>query len=502
MKLISALALMSFTLAIPASAPAQIVNIWGKVDTVTAGEFDDLNPSIAHNVYASSPGGFIWLVFERHTSAESQIAARKFNRASGTWDSAVVVLSSRLPAEEQRNPDYSDMSYYNAGTGSRVMRLAAWQVRKDHRWQIYYSTLNDSASSWSAPSLLVSDSLDNTGVQIRPILDSAVIITWKRANTVMGLVKTISTGTPAETLAVSSSDSLEYDVSSRYGVTGVIWTSSVQGKMTPLYRTLSRYSLLQFSVPETVQVASPCFTPHLAISQTPDPTFLFETQGSGRRDAVYFINFAAPYGSLSGDPFSDNRNARSFNFPIITKQAGSVQNWIPSFLGLVVYEKYRGLDSSLVFVYGAEGDTVRTPGHNWNALVSSQPFSAQSGQSVLVVWESNRSGRAHIYCRTVPLFIGAISHDPPVPLAYQLLQNYPNPFNPSTTIRYALPSRAHVRLCVFNTLGQQVAVLQNGETDAGYHEVKFDGTNFATGVYFYSLQAGGFVQTRKLILIK
>jgi hypothetical protein len=318
----------------------------------------------------------------------------------------------------------------------------------------------------------------------------------------MGLVKTISTGTPAETLAVSSSDSLEYDVSSRYGVTGVIWTSSVQGKMTPLYRTLSRYSLLQFSVPETVQVASPCFTPHLAISQTPDPTFLFETQGSGRRDAVYFINFAAPYGSLSGDPFSDNRNARSFNFPIITKQAGSVQNWIPSFLGLVVYEKYRGLDSSLVFVYGAEGDTVRTPGHNWNALVSSQPFSAQSGQSVLVVWESNRSGRAHIYCRTVPLFIGAISHDPPVPLAYQLLQNYPNPFNPSTTIRYALPSRAHVRLCVFNTLGQQVAVLQNGETDAGYHEVKFDGTNFATGVYFYSLQAGSFVQTRKLILIK
>jgi hypothetical protein len=55
---------------------------------------------------------------------------------------------------------------------------------------------------------------------------------------------------------------------------------------------------------------------------------------------------------------------------------------------------------------------------------------------------------------------------------------------------------------VFNTLGQQVGVLQNGETDAGYHEVKFDGTNFATGVYFYSLQAGSFVQTRKLILIK
>ena len=89
-----------------------------------------------------------------------------------------------------------------------------------------------------------------------------------------------------------------------------------------------------------------------------------------------------------------------------------------------------------------------------------------------------------------------------VPATYVLAQNYPNPFNPSTIIRYGLPSRSHVTLTVFNTLGQQVAVLQDGEQEAGYHEAVFDASGLASGVYVYRLTAGDFVQARKLILVR
>jgi len=89
-----------------------------------------------------------------------------------------------------------------------------------------------------------------------------------------------------------------------------------------------------------------------------------------------------------------------------------------------------------------------------------------------------------------------------VPKVFQLSQNYPNPFNPSTTIRYGLPQRAQVSLKVYNTLGQLVTTLVNVEQGAGYHEVKFDGSNLASGVYFYRLQAETYVETRKFLLLR
>jgi hypothetical protein len=88
------------------------------------------------------------------------------------------------------------------------------------------------------------------------------------------------------------------------------------------------------------------------------------------------------------------------------------------------------------------------------------------------------------------------------PNAYALMRNFPNPFNPSTTIRYAMPERARVTLTVFNALGEQVAVLQDGEQGPGYHEVQFNAAGSPSGVYFCRMQAAGFVQTSTLLLLK
>jgi hypothetical protein len=85
---------------------------------------------------------------------------------------------------------------------------------------------------------------------------------------------------------------------------------------------------------------------------------------------------------------------------------------------------------------------------------------------------------------------------------YQLSQNYPNPFNPSTSIDFNLPSQGFVSLKIFDLAGKEVADLVNGNLNAGQYKYTFDASELSTGVYFYKLQSGDFVQTRKMTLIK
>ncbi|MBI5021691.1 MAG: VCBS repeat-containing protein [Ignavibacteriales bacterium] len=89
-----------------------------------------------------------------------------------------------------------------------------------------------------------------------------------------------------------------------------------------------------------------------------------------------------------------------------------------------------------------------------------------------------------------------------LPKKFTLGQNYPNPFNPTTVIQYELPVQSHVTLSVYNIMGQRVAVLVDQVQDAGYREATFDGSKFSSGVYFYRLQAGSFIDTKKLLLLK
>jgi hypothetical protein len=89
-----------------------------------------------------------------------------------------------------------------------------------------------------------------------------------------------------------------------------------------------------------------------------------------------------------------------------------------------------------------------------------------------------------------------------IPDEYSISQNYPNPFNPVTTIKYQIPELSFVTIKVFDVLGNEITVLVNEEKSMGSYEVELDGTTLPSGVYFYRIQAGDFIQTKKMVLMK
>jgi len=141
-----------------------------------------------------------------------------------------------------------------------------------------------------------------------------------------------------------------------------------------------------------------------------------------------------------------------------------------------------------------------------NSADSYNPSVAVSGTVVNVVWEDNRDGNSDIYYKRDPTgnVTGIEDIGSEFPEEFRLAQNYPNPFNPSTLISYQLPVSCYVTLKVFDVLGNEVATLVDEYKPAGIYNVEFRMQNLelSSGIYFYQLTAGDFIQTKKMLMIK
>ena len=100
------------------------------------------------------------------------------------------------------------------------------------------------------------------------------------------------------------------------------------------------------------------------------------------------------------------------------------------------------------------------------------------------------------------LLIGVENEIAEIPALYLLEQNYPNPFNPSTNINYHIPFESHVSIKVFDILGKEVAHLVNEKHQPGSYKVEFNAKNLSSGIYIYTIQAGDFMQSRKMLVMK
>jgi predicted lipoprotein with Yx(FWY)xxD motif len=130
---------------------------------------------------------------------------------------------------------------------------------------------------------------------------------------------------------------------------------------------------------------------------------------------------------------------------------------------------------------------------------------SNGNQGAIVVWQDFRSGTNFDIYNTGFNTSGLVSiGNNGITTAddYILSQNYPNPFNPSTKISYNIPQSGNVKLTVYDALGHMVSSLVNQSQNAGNYEVEWNASSFATGVYFYKLEAGSFVSTKQMILVK
>jgi hypothetical protein len=213
----------------------------------------------------------------------------------------------------------------------------------------------------------------------------------------------------------------------------------------------------------------------------------------------------------SGLPFSGRYSLLAANGPALFAEGNGLMrstdsgaNWTPVFSGsfsiwtILVSNSTVFAGTSAGIFWSSDNGTTWRGGTNglptiWEGTITGLAVSGQN--LVATTW-------CGIYRTKLSYITGVRTSSSSIPETVELGQNFPNPFNPTTTIRYALPERSHVNLTVFNTLGQQVSALVNEIQDAGHHDVRFDGSGLASGVYFYRLQAGDFVQSKKLIVLR
>jgi hypothetical protein len=138
----------------------------------------------------------------------------------------------------------------------------------------------------------------------------------------------------------------------------------------------------------------------------------------------------------------------------------------------------------------------------WISSASPTMFISRGYQSGVSTYPPSSSERTVFYVSSFFTFIDDVDSRPDFPVEFSLSQNYPNPFNPTTRIEYAIPKTSHVSLKVFDLLGRQVATLVDELQGSGFKSVEFDANGLASGVYLYRIQADGFTQTKKLILLR
>ncbi len=497
---------------------------WRMVDSVTSGNFDDHNPQLDHGGLGiwRTWAPFEWLVFERQSDTQSAVCAMKVESCSVVppltvpWDSSVTIISSGPSYLLKKYPDIcTDFKTINAGVGDSVIAqtLAVWlemdtrYARPIDSWDVYISYSTGNENVWSIPQLLTNNGEE---VKVRPLSDSSFILIWKTDRTLMFTTFWNGIASSPDTLIVTNYDSTEFDCEQvAYPQPTLAWTEKDSlGKVDCLVAQITSLSPVVLSRFDTLSsngnISNPKFMGYYP------RTLTFNVKLGSRLKAVlasrYFDYWLGPWQQvdLAFDSLSDNLNAVTASPPMVLTSSNRSGNGVDTTeitYGLFAWERRSNSDTVIVFM-DFSTDTVKSAGYNSKPAISTYAFAATYYEMFPCVWESNRTGRPHIYGRVGLIGGDAVNQPAHRDPSFELLQNYPNPFNPTTTINYRLSTVSQVTLRVYDILGRVVTTLVNGKQTPGEHSATFDAKGYSSGVYFCRLMAGSVIETRKMLFVK
>jgi hypothetical protein len=145
-------------------------------------------------------------------------------------------------------------------------------------------------------------------------------------------------------------------------------------------------------------------------------------------------------------------------------------------------------------VIGSGGNIIS----NSNNIIVSTVGESFIGKSSNTI-NQNQIGFWYAYQQTT---ITDVEDEEIIPTVFKLEQNYPNPFNPSTKIKFAVPEKSNVLIKVYDILGSEVTTLVNKEMDAGWYENNFNAAGLSSGIYLFRMEAGSYMNTKKMILLR
>jgi hypothetical protein len=485
--LISLIILLSYT-----SVCAQTFEI----KQITSGDFDAKNPFISGFNYADGR-----VYYEKHEPNSSNIILIKYDAYANSFQDTVELTSG---SAMRINP-YEDFS-----------ANVVYQTNENGSWDITYKLYDIGA--WDSTVFLESSSIDETNLSPFYYSDWGFpndnFILFERSDTIIVLEYTNTMKTEFPVLVNSS----QYHYSNYFGVyynnlmgnypRNGIHVIAIETDSTGKKNLISKYKPVigGWDNKNIIKENCNCRNPVFQFYEF-QPYLIFEdsTVNGIRPFKVYDWEYLKDIDSIPYLPNGDITNFRIARPDFITSKASGLDQ-------LEYYPHSYFLKNEDGFwlrlnrqELGSEAeDTLISVKYNLSKM-SLGALGFNIDEIFYTIWEDSSDGHIHLFGRRQLYPVGGVSDENGID-GFILKQNYPNPFNPTTSIQYAISNRQFVTLIVYNILGSKVATLVDEEKPAGEYKVEFNTSSIknqpSSGIYFYQLKAGSFVQTKKMVYLK